>query len=282
MDFKQQICINNMTYRRYSFEYFLKSVQRLGIKNIELSGCHPHYTIYENESTDVKGLADKIKQYGLKVLSIEPEQNFLPVNIASNNQYLREESIRQMIFYIEHATDFDCKQVIIYPGKGMMDYPIEESKKYCCESLYELEKVAKECGVRILLQNVSRCISGLTPNCKAVSEIVNTVGGTNLGVSVNTCAVCAGKETLEDYFKCFGEKIQMVQIADGDAEDEQLVLGEGEQDLSVHIGTLKKRDYKGPIALEITMEEYADGAEKYYAQSLNTFQNILNGGDRFA
>lgn len=39
---------------------------------------------------------------------------------------------------------------------------------------------------------------------------------------------------------------------------------------------------KGPIALEITMEEYADGAEKYYAQSLNTFQNILNGGDRFA
>ena len=69
----------------------------------------------------------------------------------------------------------------------------------------------------------------------------------------------------------------MVQIADSDAEDEQLVLGEGEQDISMHIGTLKKRDYKGPIALEITMEEYADGAEKYYAQSLNTFQNILNG-----
>ena len=45
MDFENQVCINNMTYRRYSFDYFLESVRRLGIRNIELSGCHPHYTV---------------------------------------------------------------------------------------------------------------------------------------------------------------------------------------------------------------------------------------------
>lgn len=281
MDFKQQVCINNMTYRRYSFEYFLQSAQRLGIKNIELSGCHPHYTVYESEEFDVNALAKKIKEAGLRVLSIEPEQNFLPVNIASHNPYLREESIRQMQFYIQNAAAFDCNQVIIYPGKGIMDRPLEEARKYCCDSLYKLEKTAEKCGVKILLQNVSHCISGLTPNCKAVAEIVNTVGGKNLGVSVNTCAVCAGKETLKDYFDCFGEKIGMVQVADSDDEDEQLVLGEGNQDLKAHVDTLTACKYDGPLALEIIMEEYADDAEKYYAESIKVFRQILDGGSKY-
>lgn len=280
MDFEQQICINNMTYRRYSFEYFLQSAQRLGIKNIELSGCHPHYTIYESEEFDVNALAKKIKRAGLHVLSIEPEQNFLPVNIASHDSYLREESIRQMQFYIQNAAAFDCNQVIIYPGKGIMDRPIEEARKYSCDSLYKLEKTAGKCGVTLLLQNVSHCISGLTPDCKAVEDIVNTVGGKNLGVSVNTCAVCAGNETLEDYFRCFGERIKMVQISDSDDEDEQLVLGEGNQYFAAHIDTLHRWNYEGPVALEITMEEYADGAEEYYAQSIKVLKDILNGGGR--
>lgn len=281
MDFEQQVCINNMTYRRYSFEYFLKSVQRLGIKNIELSGCHPHYTIYESEQFDVNALAKKIKNAGIHVLSIEPEQNFLPVNIASHDSYLREESIRQMQFYIQNAAAFDCNQVIVYPGKGIMDRPLEEAKKYSCDSLYKLEKTAEKCGVTILLQNVSHCISGLTPDCKAVADIVNTVGGNHLGVSVNTCAVCAGNETLKDYFECFGEKIRMIQISDSDEEDEQLVLGEGNQNLKAHVNTLLEYKYAAPVALEITMEEYADGAEEYYAESIKVFKSILSGGGTY-
>lgn len=278
MDFGNQVCINNMTYRRYSFDYFLESVKRLGIRNIELSGCHPHYTVYEGEEIDVNSQAKKIKSAGIRVLAIEPEQNFLPVNIASHNEYLRKESVRQLQFYIENAAAFDCNQVIAYPGKGIMDYPREEARKYCCESLYELERIAGKCGVSLLLQNVSHCISGLTPNSAAVADIIEEVGGKNLGLSVNTCAVCAGGETLKDYFMRFGEKIKMVQISDSDDEDEQLVLGEGDQDIRKHIDTLTEYEYAGPVALEITMEEYADGAEGFYAESIRVFKEILKGG----
>ncbi|MCI8561493.1 MAG: sugar phosphate isomerase/epimerase [Dorea sp.] len=278
MDFENQVCINNMTYRRYSFHYFLESVKRLGIKNIELSGCHPHYTIYEGEQINVSSLAKEIKNAGIRVLAIEPEQNFLPVNIASHNEYLRKESVRQIQFYIENAAAFDCDQVIVYPGKKIMDYPNAEAKKYCCESLYELEKTAARCGASLLLQNVSRCISGLTPDSAAVGEIIDEVGGKNLGISVNTCAVCAGGETLDNYFERFGEKIKAVQISDSDDEDEQLVLGEGNQDIRQHIDVLDKWGYEGPVALEITMEEYADGAEKFYAESIRVLKKVLKGG----
>lgn len=278
MDFENQVCINNMTYRRYSFDYFLESLKRLGIKNIELSGCHPHYTLYEGEEIDVSSLAKKIKNAGIRVLAIEPEQNFLPVNIASHNDYLRGESIRQLRFYIENAAAFDCNQVIVYPGKGIMDYPKEEARKYCCESLYELGHIAEKCGVSMLLQNVSHCISGLTPDSAAIADILDEVGGKSLGLSVNTCAVCAGGETLEDYFRRFGGKIKNVQISDSDHEDEQLVLGEGAQDIKQHVDTLCSQNYEGPVALEITMEEYADGAEEYYKESIRVLKESLKGG----
>ncbi len=278
MDFENQVCINNMTYRRYSFDYFLESARRLGIRNIELSGCHPHYTVYEGEEIDVNSLAKKIKNAGIRVLAIEPEQNFLPVNIASHNEYLRKESVRQLQFYIENAAAFDCNQVIVYPGKGIMDYPKEEAIKYCCESLCELERIAEKCGVSLLLQNVSHCISGLTPSSDAVADIIGEVGGKNLGISVNTSAVYAGGEMLNDYFNRFGEKIKAVQISDSDEEDEQLVLGEGNQDIRQHIDTLAAYAYEGPVVLEITMEEYADGAEEFYAKSIEVLKEALKGG----
>ena len=41
----ERLAINNFNYRRWSFDYFLRSVKELGLHNIELCGCHPHFTI---------------------------------------------------------------------------------------------------------------------------------------------------------------------------------------------------------------------------------------------
>ena len=282
MGLRERLCINNMTYRRYSFPYFLESVKKLGLDRIELSGCHPHYSVYEAERFPVRELAEQIRRAGIKVEVIEPEQNFLPVNIASDQSYLRNKSIEQLKFYIENAAAFDCDKVIIYPGKGIMDRPLAEARKYCCESLDKLSRTAEQCGVTLLLQNVSPCISGLTKNSGDVQDILDQTGRDNIALSVNTCAVCAGGETLEDYFRKFGSRIWNVQISDSDDEDEQLVLGEGEQNLQAHVDTLKKYGYTGPVALEITMEEYAYEAEKYYAKSLEIFDGLLKGGTQDA
>ena len=83
---------------------------------------------------------------------------------------------------------------------------------------------------------------------------------------------------LNDYFNRFGEKIKAVQISDSDEEDEQLVLGEGNQDIRQHIDTLAAYAYEGPVVLENTMEEYADGAEEFYAKSIEVLKEALKGG----
>jgi protein FrlC len=114
-----QVAINNMAYRRYSFDFFLESAQRLGIHKIELCGCHPHFTMFEAQDFDTKGFAKRIRDHGIRVSAIEPEQNFLPINIAALDGYLREQSIRQLTFFIERTQYFDCDKVILYPGRRL-------------------------------------------------------------------------------------------------------------------------------------------------------------------
>ena len=158
---QERVGISNMTYRRYSLPYFLRAVRRLGLTRVELSGCHPHFTIYEQERFDPAAFARQIREAGITVPVIEPEQNFLPINIASADSFLREKSMEQLKFYIDCAPYLGCGMVVVYPGKNAMDKPHEEMLSYACECLRELCGYAGEKGVTILLQNVSSCISGM-------------------------------------------------------------------------------------------------------------------------
>lgn len=271
---QERVGISNMTYRRYSLPYFLRAVRRLGLTRVELSGCHPHFTVYEQERFDPSALAGQLRDAGITVPVIEPEQNFLPINIASANPYLREKSMEQLKFYIDCAPQLGCGMVVVYPGKNAMDQPHGEMLDYACDCLRQLCAYAGERGVTLLLQNVSSCISGMTPNSDAVAEMLRRVGDERLALSVNTCAVVAGGETLEDYFRRFGRRIRAVQLSDSDDGDEQFILGDGTQDIAAHLAAMEKYAFDGPITLEITMEEYADAPDESYEASLRVLRQL--------
>jgi len=270
-----RLAINNFTYRRYSFNYFMESAKRLGVSQIELSGCHPHFTIYEAENFDVKGLAKSIKDAGFTVPAIEPEQNFLPVNIAASNEYLRNQSIEQLKFYIQNAHEFDCDKVIVYPGKAFMNYPHSEAWKHSRESVFKLSEYAKEHDVTILLEGVSKFISDLMMDAATVKRMMDEVGNDNIGCCVNSSAATLAGETLEDYFVLMGDRIGIIQLSDSVEDNDQLVWGEGDQDLKKHLDTLDKYDYQGAVALEVIMEEYAYEAEKHYRNCISYVKKYI-------
>lgn len=269
-----RIGINNFTYRRYNMDYFLDSAERLGIKNIELCGCHPHFTIYESVEFPVQELAEKIKSRGLKVSAILPEQNFLPVNIASANEYLRQQSVEQMKFYVRNAKLFDCDKVILYPGKALMDKPVSVAWVQARKSLKEICSTAEEFSVDILLESVSNFVSSLMMDIDSVKQMLDEVRSERLYVCVNSCAAYFANETLEDYFKEFGDKIKLVQISDSISDNDQLVWGEGEQDFKKHFETLDKYGYNGDVIMELLMEEYAYEPEKNYKASIDYLMNM--------
>lgn len=272
-----QLAINNFTYRRYTFGCFLESAKRLGIQNIELSGCHPHFTVYEAPEFDVKGLAKQIADAGIKVPVILPEQNFLPINIASHDDYLRQQSVKQMAFYIEAAPAFGCDKVTLYPGKSLINYPRSVFWANARNSIRELCAIGKKHGVTVLLEGVSGFISDMMTTSELVARMLEEVGADNLGVCVNSSAASAAGETLEDYFARFGSKIGVVQLSDSVEDNEQLVPGEGDQDFAVHFKTLESRGFTGPVVLELLEEEMAETPEDHYKNALSYVSKYVKG-----
>lgn len=271
-----QVAINNMAYRRYSFDFFLESAQRMGIQKIELCGCHPHFTMFEAREFDTKQFAKKIRDHGICVSAVEPEQNFLPINIAALDDYFRKQSIRQLAFFIERAQYFDCDKVILYPGKAFMNHPRSEAWKHARESIAELCRIAKENGVIILLEAVSSFISDLMMDSASLARMMDEVGADNIGCCVNSSAAYAAKETLDDYFKRFGDKIGLVQLSDSVEDNEQMPWGTGLQDLDSHLRTLREYNYTGDIAMELLEEELAGDPEANYMESIAYFKKHID------
>ena len=264
-----RLAIGNFNYRRWSFDYFLDSVKRLGLKNIQLCGCHPHFTMFEAEEFPTKELAAKIKAAGLKVPVIEPEQNFLPLNIAASGEYLREQSIKQIEFFIERAGEFDCDKVTLWPGKAFVNHPHSEGWKNARESVARLCDTAEKYGVTLLMTPVSEFVSDLMKDSETVARMLREVDKPNLKVCLNGSIVGYVGETLDDYFEKFGDKIELVQLSDAVEDCDQMAWGEGDLDLDAQLTSLKKYNYEGPVTMQLLMEEYAEDPHAAHEASLN-------------
>ena len=84
-----QLAGTNMVYARFSFQYFLASMQRLGVHNIELYGCTTHFHFYDGDEA-VARAKRLLRDSGLRVISMMPEENVYPVNIAAREKRLRD------------------------------------------------------------------------------------------------------------------------------------------------------------------------------------------------
>ena len=111
-----QLAGTNMLYGRYSFQYFLDSMQRIGINNIEIYGVSPHFHFYDSEDP-MPLLKRQIKDSGLKVISMMPEENVYPVNIAAREKRLRDNTVELYKRFMDAAAELDCYQMLLCPGR---------------------------------------------------------------------------------------------------------------------------------------------------------------------
>ena len=44
-----QLAATNMVYKKFSFDYFLDSMDRLGVHRLELYGCSHHFHMYDGD-----------------------------------------------------------------------------------------------------------------------------------------------------------------------------------------------------------------------------------------
>ena len=88
-----QIAVGNYTYPLYSFEYFLESMLRLGVNNIEVWAAGPHLYLEDMTLQMLKKMDKGIRTRGLHAICLTPEQCMYPINIGSEDNRTRKRSI---------------------------------------------------------------------------------------------------------------------------------------------------------------------------------------------
>lgn len=272
-----QLAATNMVYARFSFQYFLDSMQRLGVRNIEVYGCSPHFHFYDGGDPTPR-LKKQIHDSGLKVISMMPEENVYPVNIAAREKRLRDNTIDQYKRFMTAAAELDCHQMLLCPGRPYRDAPYSEGYKYAKDSIERLLEHAKEVDVVLCYENLRIGESTLATNLGDMSRMVHEVDSPYLKCCVDTVPVYAAHEHVDDYFTVLGKNIHHFHLNDG-APDGHLMWGDGTQDLDEHLNALRKHGYKRYITMEMAADRYRMEPEKYYAMNIAYLRPHFDGGD---
>ena len=96
---------------------------------LNFMGAAPHFCMEDVTYSDMKVLGYKLREHGLKVLEINPENCAYPVNLASGNSATRARTLRYYENAIHTAGVISAKYVLIFPGYPNADDNPEDAWK---------------------------------------------------------------------------------------------------------------------------------------------------------
>ena len=252
---RKQIAGMNLSYKMFSFDYFLDSMNRIGFESIELYGASPHFYVPDLTAADVAAFSKKIRSRGLSLVCYTPEQCSYPENIAAPCPVARKRSVAAYQKTIQVGADLGSPLILMTSGWGDFDEDPAEAWKRSADSLAQLAKTAEESGIIIVLEPLRVEETNVVSSLQDAKRMVDEVNSPALKVMLDTSPMYNHGETIEDYFAAFGEDMRHIHFIDGDPAG-HLVWGEGIFPLQDYLAQLTARQYTGALTLELTASKY--------------------------
>ncbi|MFP3579638.1 TIM barrel protein [Arthrobacter sp. SIMBA_036] len=251
----RQVSGSNFAYQHHTLERCLDDMAALGLTTMELWGVAPHLHIPEAASSDVRKVKRLLRERGLVTACLTPEQVAYPVNIASGEQWLRDTSVQLFLRAAEISSELESPLLFLTSGRGYEEEAIDVAWERAVASLRAITVRASELGVTCVLEPLQRVESNLVTDVSTLSRMLDDVGSPGLGVVVDTVAVAAANESVEDYVDVFGNKVRHVHLIDG-APTGHLAWGDGFLDLDEILAHLARLGYSGAMTFEL----FGDGS----------------------
>ena len=113
---ESQILTSNYPYGRYSLDYALDSLQRMGAGTIEFYACYPHFHLDDVDYWDVKRITRKLIEHKLNIVCFTPEQCLYPVNIAALDPAARKRSMDVFKKSLQFGAEMGTEYVVTLAG----------------------------------------------------------------------------------------------------------------------------------------------------------------------
>lgn len=251
---KSQIALSNYPYYKYSLNYTLDSLQRLGAKAIELYACDPHFHIDDCGLPQVAAIKKNLAAHGLHPICLTPEQVKYPINIGSINPVRRKSSVETYTKAIQFAHELECPKVQFHAGVGTLDDSYDNAWMRSADSLSYLADIAEGYGVMIVMESARPITTVLISSVK-VAKMIEEINSRCLRGMIDTLTLVLCNEDVDTAIKNIGvENMCHFHFSDVKTKEQQnlhLIPGEGDMDLEHVLQALDEINYSGYITLEM-------------------------------
>lgn len=271
----EQISVGNYHYIRYSLSYFLESMKRLGIQNIELYAAGPHCYLDDFDYMRTRQLSRSIREAGLNIICLTPEQCIYPISISTSESVMRKRSINYFLKAIDMAETLEAPMVLVTPGISMLDMDRDSEVQICIDSLCLLTEYATHRGIRLVLEALATTTSFIANTPGQLKVLIDAVDMPGLKPMLDVDGAARAGLRPADYFQQFKDQIMHIHFIDG-FPGGHVVPGDGVLDLNGFLGEIDAAHYSGAISLEILDRQYYLEPELAVKRSVEFLEHYIN------
>ncbi len=182
-----------------------------GHRVFEVPVSSPHCWPVELSTAQQSEAYVRLLDYGAKVRSLNA--GGYDINLASPAANMRRKSIDHIKAVIDLAAAWGTQEVVISPGtrRPMISPPLEKTYDWMYESLAVLTPMAKQAGVRLLLENTPYCF---TPTMPQLAEVVETLNDDTVRVVYDIANAAYIAEDPVASLLAYHAAIEFVHVSD--------------------------------------------------------------------
>ena len=159
--------------------------------------------------------------------------------------------VKEAIFLgFSGAAVMDTKELVFVP----------EYRTFCEENL---------CGC----YNVNPACPPESGTAEEMKQLIDDVDSPALKVCIDTGAMVRAKDTIDDYFKIFGDRIVHAHFVDVDEDHftTHLAWGDGTRNMKEELEAFRRNGYKGILSVECVNGRYFENPKVADKQSMKNF-----------
>lgn len=262
----------NYHYKRYSLDYFLDSVERLGYETIELWASGPHLNLEDFSLSKLNEVKKKIESHNLKLICFTPEQCLYPISVSHPDKVYRDRSVDFFCKHIEAAVTLGCNRMVMSTGISYLDVDAKKAWEWCVDAFQKICQKAEREGVYLATEPFTKYTTNICNNISQLKQLIKEVDSPMLkGLADTDVIATTGTDSIDDFIKILGKDLNHVHFLDGNPGG-HLVPGDGKLDLKHVLKVLDQVGYEGYLALEILDRRYVMEPEKALKAAMDWYK----------
>lgn len=253
---KEQLVGANYHYTRYTLEYFIRSMQKMGLHRMEFYAADPHLFVLDCPPDRIRAIKKMLTDAQMEVVCFTPENCVYPINIGLEDDFVRERSVRYYERTLEIAAEMESPLVQIVGGRGYFDGDLSGAWGRSADSLRRIAKKAEQYGITMVLEASSYNTSTVINTCTHIDRMLRELDLGNVKAMIDTNAVYMAKEDFEQVVSLLGDRMVHMHFIDAKPGAYCLVPGDGEMPLGKYIEILARHGYQGVLTPELWGTQY--------------------------